>query len=131
MIVGLLIGLAFGAIGVGLSYPEYGSSKEKEKHIRIGVLVIIICLTLGAIVGGTIVHETNKQFILSYIVSKETIENSIKSTDISGLERIELVKQTLELNNSLTQKQYVSQRWYGVGIPDEIMELKPILLGVD
>jgi hypothetical protein len=125
-IIALMISLLFVN-----GYPSWESLWKRILYIIIAILVMVIITAGGTAIGGVVDYESNNQFIVEYNISKETIENSITSTTLSGFERVELVKQSVELNSSLVKMQYIHQKWYGITIPDEIMELEPILLGVD
>jgi hypothetical protein len=65
-------------------------------------------------------------YIKKYNVTKQTIEESIKSNAISGMERLQLVQNVIDENKYLEQQQFDCQQWYGFLIDKDVLELKPI-----
>lgn len=103
-----------------------------------GTLVKIIgsILFVGVIIVGCIlgcIGERNKsgKYIEQYLAEKQTIEKSLQNESLSGLERIELVKQAVETNKKLAGYQYDCKKWYGFNIDDRILELSFIDLEVN
>lgn len=93
-----------------------------------GWVFAFFAILTGACIGTNADKHTNQQYIEQYIVTKQLIEESVTNGDLSGFEKAELVKQAADENKVLVAKQYASQQWYGLTIPDEIMELTPINL---
>ena len=128
-ILSILVALLIALVGVAV-YGEHCYSTRSE----VCCVIITVLLAISVVIGGTTIGyvvdcESNRQFMVGYAISKETIENSVTSNNLSGFERVELVKQAVELNSALAQLQYISQQWYGFAVPDEIIELKPIDFG--
>lgn len=63
-----------------------------------------------------------------YSIQKEVIESSVSNNKLGGFERVELVRQTNELNAELVKKQYECMRWYGFNIDKAVLELESIML---
>lgn len=91
--------------------------------------MIVCCIAASMFVGGFIEHENNSRFIYSFEASKTTIERSLENENLTGYERVALVEQAAEKNAELAEKQYSASRWYGFLWPDEVLNLKAILLG--
>ena len=87
-------------------------------------------LILTGVMGGYVDNCEYDKYIYTYPTVKNTIESSLNNENLSGLERIELVKQATVLNSTLVKTQYSSQQWYGFTINDKVMELEPIDLNV-
>jgi hypothetical protein len=76
---------------------------------------VMIALFIGAIfIGIGINTENEKVFVKKYLAQKETIEASLEVEELSGLERIELVKQATELNGELAEKKARFDLWHFV-----------------
>lgn len=121
---GGLLGCAVGiAIFFAYSLITDFMSKNYEK---VGASLMIAGFFAGMLVGYNVEVHRIGSYIDQYTVVKTTIESSIHNDQLSGFEKIELVKQATEENKELAAKQYDARQWYGFMIPDEILELKPI-----
>lgn len=81
-------------------------------------LIIGVCAWVGFIfVGIQINTNSEKAYLQKYLIQKETIEMSLESENLSGFERIELVKQATELNGELAEKKAYIKYWYS-GVND-------------
>lgn len=88
---------------------NYDSALNKK------TLVIYVVLTLVAVfVGIAINTESETIFIDKYIAQKTTIEQSLESTSISDMERIELVNKAVDLNGELASHKSRYERWHHV-----------------
>lgn len=72
-------------------------------------------------------HYTNEQ-VECYKMAKITIEDSIANEYLTGLERLELVKQTTEKNEWLGATKYEVKRWYNFYLDKDILDLEEIKL---
>jgi hypothetical protein len=84
--------------------------------------LIALIIGIGAWIGFTFIGvklntDSHKVFLQVYLVQKETIEMSLESDNLSGFERIELVKQATELNGELTKRKTYIKYWYS-GVSD-------------
>lgn len=96
---------------------EYNKVKHKEKVYKIFSIVLCVLLAIGIAVGGyvgtvDIINKNLSREINGYNASKLTIEQSINNTELSGLERLELVKQAQDKNEWLA-KQKVDVHFWG------------------
>ena len=98
MWLGLLMGFLIGILII--SFVEMISN-------NIGIISIILILIILTVSGGLIGIYFNKInydiYINSYIAKKEVIEQSLNNEILSDLEKIELVKQVIELNGELAE----------------------------
>jgi hypothetical protein len=82
------------------------------------VIVTIILWIVFIFVGIGINTEDHKAWAAVYEAQKYTIEASIESETLSGLERIELVNKAAELNGELARRKTIIDRWYHVTYDD-------------
>ena len=118
---------------------KYDKYKRKARRIcRFKYLLVysmIVILGLGVTsgagaIGGYLENEGLKRQVASYQASKYTIEKSLENVELTGLERLELVKQASEQNSWLAEKQYEVKQWYRFYLnKDIILELEMIDLG--
>lgn len=81
-------------------------------------LIIGVCAWVGFIfVGVQLNTNSHKAYLQKYLIQKETIEMSLESDNLSGFERVELVKQATELNGELAEKKAYIKYWYS-GVND-------------
>lgn len=129
----LAIGIISGVIVVsiaGYAFVEiYDTcySKTVEKIVLIAGTIVCLVALIG-IPAAFVNYDIHcyKRWTNEYKIQKETIENSMRSEKIGGLERVELVKMVQELNKELAKKQYRCQQWYGFTGDKEVMNLEPI-----
>lgn len=84
--------------------------------------LIALIIGIGAWIGFTFIGvklntDSHKAYLQKYLVQKETIEMSLESDNLSGFERVELVKQATELNGELAEKKAYIKYWYS-GVND-------------
>lgn len=96
MWLGILLGILMGILFAVVLLIE-------EKHF-IAFTIIAICTILGSLIGIYIDNITYTKYINSYIAKKDVIERSITNNNLSDLEKIEIVKQIVELNGELAEK---------------------------
>ena len=91
--------------------------------VLVAVLAVVVWIGWIFIGIGLTTNEA-KVFVASYEVEKMTIEQSIDSDILTGLERIELVKRASELNGELAARKEKSTFWHWVyfekGIYDNV-----------
>lgn len=107
-------------------YAGYENDKEKEKladkKADIALIVHII-LFVGFIFAGIGISDNgDRKFVVEYQAQKYTIEASIENSDLTGLERIELVKLATELNKKLASRKYDFDKWYNVHYDNSIYD---------
>lgn len=74
--------------------------------------VIVVVLTVAFVFMGIgIDTEGERVYVAQYEAQKATIEESLKSDVLTGLERIELVKVATELNGEMARRKANFGRW--------------------
>ena len=84
--------------------------------------LIALIIGIGALIGFTFIGvklntDSHKAYLQKYLIQKETIEMSLESDNLSGFERVELVKQATELNGELAERKAYIKYWYS-GVSD-------------
>ncbi len=129
IILGILVGLLFALIIGVVGYVIYECVPYGKSEGICKVLTIGLCIT-AIITSISMIHDYDKklyiQRIEKYKITKETIESSIASEELTGYERVQLVNTTIAENKELIGLQYDCQQWYGFAIDDSVMELEPI-----
>jgi hypothetical protein len=93
-------------------------------------LGLIISVVLGFALGMFLLiwpinYFCDVVFIQQYGATKVTIEQA-RNKDIDPLERVELQKKIIEINNTIAIEKYWNQTILDEWIPDEIMDLEPL-----
>jgi len=113
-------------------YLEKCEAKSKRRKVffySLPVVIYIILIFAFSSLGAFIEKQNLNREVARYEASKYTIEMSLENADLTGLERIELVKQASEKNEWLAQKKYEVQQWYRFYLDkDYILKLEPIKL---
>lgn len=92
-------------------------------------IVVVVVLGLSMFVGARIHIRMFEGDIKQFESAKMTYSEAIKSNDISGLERIEIVNQITEENKTLARLKYDATKWYYFYLPDNLVDnLEPIKL---
>lgn len=81
---------------------------------KLMVVMPIITWVVGIFAGIAINTECERIYVARYKVQKETIETSLHSDALSGMERIELVNKAVELNGELAEKKTRFDMWHYV-----------------
>lgn len=118
-LLGILLGMLFATIFVGLIMIN-------SWRMIYAVVAAIAFVLVGGVAGLSVDIYHERVYIEQYKATKATYEDSLNNPIISGLERIDLINTVVEENKELIRKQYLSDKWYGFAIPDEIKELEPI-----
>lgn len=94
----------------------------------VATTIIIISTIFSALLGIYVNNINYIKYINSYIAKKEVIERSINNNNLSNLEKIEIVKQILELNGELAEKktEYNQKLLYFYLNTNKINKLKEI-----
>ena len=129
----LVIGIIFGvviAVMVGMLFVVIHDEcfRRKSKNVALITGIIACVIVLIGIPVACVNYDMHhyKSWTNEYKIQKETIESSLKSEKIGGLERVELVKMAQELNKELVENQYRCQQWYGFTGDKEVLNLEPI-----
>lgn len=106
------------------SYAEetYMNEANYEKLIAILITVCIFLWSIFIPIGVAINTECHKVWIAGYEAQKETIEASIVSENLSGLERVELVAVAAELNAELATRKARFNLWHHVTFDDTLYD---------
>lgn len=123
----LLIFALAGLIVCVLNEYDYDDTAEKAL-----IVITTVCIFLWPIftcIGVATNTECHEIWIAEYEAQKMTIEASIESENLSGLERIELVNRASELNGELAARKTEVSFWHHVTFGDVEMRynnLEPI-----
>lgn len=89
--------------------------------------LVVVCvgaaLFIGSIFAGIgISDENDKVYVQVYLAQKYTIEKSLDNADLSGFERLELVKQAAELNGEMATRKAEYYLWHHVHYDNTIYD---------
>ena len=125
MTIGVFIGVLI--ISIMFAFIAIDSMYRVKFWKVTGVFAIAILVSLILCIPVRFMAlNSNYEYIQKYKSLKITYETSIKSDNLTGLEKIQIVNEIADINSELAKKQYISTRWYGFEIPKEIAELEPI-----
>jgi len=125
MTIGVFIGVLI--ISVMFAFVAVDSMYRVKFWKIAGVFAITILVSVILCIPVRFMAlNSNYEYIQKYKSLKITYETSIKSDNLTGLEKIQIVNKIADINSELAKKQYISTRWYGFEIPKEITELEPI-----
>ena len=135
LVAGLVL-LIIAAINNGMDFDNEFTdwdTKTNKKYLttygKINIVVAVAVLGLSMFVGARIHIRTFEYDIKQFESAKMTYSEAIKSEDISGLERIEIVNQITEENKTLARLKYDVTKWYYFYLPDNLVDnLEPIKL---
>ena len=137
MIVGFFIGII--AAGLVLVIIEFinndmdfynkftdWDAKTNKKYLttygKINIVVFVVVLSLSVFIGARIHIRMFENDIKQFESAKATYSEAIKSNDISGLERIEIVNRIAEENKTLARLKYDATKWYYFYLPDNLVD---------
>lgn len=137
--VGILLSvLVFAIIALinGFTYDcdllDWNEKTDREclsKYGKIQVTVVVLVLCLSVFIGARIHIRKFENDIKQFESAKATYSEAIKSNDISGMERIEIVNKITEENKTLARLKYDATKWYYFYLPDNLVDnLEPIKL---
>lgn len=132
----LLISIVVFFLIWGLCYLVYENIKKRRCEYRFLTwlipLIIAICAWIGFIfIGIGIYTEEERIFIVGFEAQKQTIEMSLDNENLSGLEKIELVKKATELNGELAERKSRFNMWHYVSYDNSIYnDIEPISLEI-
>lgn len=143
MIAGFGIGILFSvlvfaiiALINGFTYDcdllDWNEKTDREclsKYGKIQITVDVLVLCLSMFIGARVHIRMFERDVRQFESAKATYSESIKSEDVSGLERIEIVNKITEENKTLARLKYDATKWYYFYLPDNIVDnLEPIKL---
>ena len=96
---------------------------------KINIVTAVVVLCLSTFIGARIHIRMFEGDVRQFETAKATYSEAIKSEDITGLERIEIVNKITEENNALSRLKYYSTKFYYFYLPDNLVDnLEPIKL---
>lgn len=144
MIVGFFIGIVavilvlviIAIISNGMDFDTEFTDwdvKTNKKYLttygKINIVVAVVVLCLSTFIGARIHIRMFEGDVRQFESAKATYSEAIKSNDISGLERIEIVNKITEENKTLARLKYDATKWYYFYLPDNLVDnLEPIKL---
>ena len=144
MIAGFFIGILvaglvlviIAAINDGMDFDneftDWDTKSDKTyltMYGKINIIIAVAVLGLSMFIGARIHIRMFEGDIKQFESAKMTYSEAIKSEDISGLERIEIVNQITEENKTLARLKYDATKWYYFYLPDNLVDnLEPIKL---
>ena len=124
------IGIVLVLVYLGLeAIYEYEWGEKIFKTIR--YICVIICFVSWCLITSVLIDSekiNNDSWTQQYISQKQLIEDSLNNEKLSGLERLELVKQANELNAELIDKQIKCVKWYNFTMDDDVLKLELVSL---
>lgn len=105
---------------------EWDYDCDRKYLIAMTIIVAVVFVACIFIFIGTNTEDA-KIWSANFEAQKITIEQSLESDVLSGLERIELVNKAAELNGELAERQAKADLWHVVYYADDVYEgLEPI-----
>lgn len=131
-----LVLLIIAAINYGMGFNSEFTDwdvKTDKIHLttygKINILIAVIVLGLSMFIGARIHIRMFEGDVKQFESAKATYSEAIKSENISGLERIEIVNQITKENKTLARLKYDATKWYYFYLPDNLVDnLEPIKL---
>ena len=80
----------------------------------ISIISCIVIWTGSLFIGIGINTNAERVYIKKYLAQKQTIEQSLKNENLTGLERVQLVIQATELNGEFAERKARFDLWYFV-----------------
>ena len=103
--------------------------KENWTIFNIGIIVAGVIFIASIFIGVGINTECAQVWSAKYEAQKTTIEQSLDSDVLTGLERIELVNKAAELNGELAERKASSELWHYVYYDDTVYKnIEPIVI---
>ena len=112
-----------------LDWDEKTNRECLSKYGKIQIAVVVLVLCLSMFIGARVHIRMFESDIRQFESAKATYSEAIKSEDITGLERIEIVNKITEENKTLARLKYDATKWYYFYLPDNLVDnLEPIKL---
>ena len=143
MIAGFGIGILFSILAFAIialinefTYDSYlldwNEKTDREclsKYGKIQITIVVLVLCLSMFIGARVHIRMFERDVRQFESAKATYTEAIKSEDITGLERIEIVNKITEENKILARLKYDATKWYYFYLPDNLVDnLEPIKL---
>lgn len=105
--------LIFALLYLVINIPCFVNEYLGAYFITTSIIVPILWIA-SIFVGIGINTQEEKVYVKKYIAQKQTIEMSIENEELTGFERIELVKQATELNGEIAERKARFYLWHFV-----------------
>lgn len=123
LISGLLIlGILVTVCLITDSLTDEQETKIIKKGLTIGIILGIILSILFFFAFSYSESMSYKVELEGYKAKKYTIEQSLQNNELTGLERIELVNQAVELNGWLAETKCEIMKWTSFDVHDSIKQ---------
>lgn len=129
--IGLLLGLLFSSLIFLIGYCLSDLFLYSKAEIVCKIITMVVCVAIvicSPLAGYSIEYHGNRTWYEWYAATKKTIESSLHNENLTGLERLELVKQASEANAELAQHVYASEQWYGFAEDPRVKNIQQIKL---
>ena len=111
LLLSILVFFAFYGI-CWLIYDNFCSYSDCTWWSWVIPLILTLCFWVGSIfIGMNINENSHNAYAQKYLIQKQTIEMSLENEKLTGFERIELVKQAVELNGELAERKRSIKHW--------------------
>lgn len=124
--IGIGLVLVYLILEVTYEYKWERKTFRTIKNICVIIYFVSWCLITSIGIGSEKIN--NDTWTQQYIYQKQLIEDSLNNEKLSGLERVELLKQANELNVELIDKQFKCVKWYNFTMDDTVLELELVSL---
>lgn len=111
-IIGLSLFIAFVVVILSLLIGQLLDSYFETPFWITTICISAAIFLISIFIGIGVVTEYEEQYIAKYEIQKETIERSLESDTLSGLERVELVNKAVELNGELAERKFTFNKWH-------------------
>lgn len=112
--IGILLGSFVLLTVFGLLIAMTANPYNEERAFVITLVVTAVLSVLITVGSAISFDDSNRAYTEIFNAKKTTIEQSLNSDVLSGLERIELVKMATEMNGDLASRKYSIKRWYTI-----------------
>lgn len=124
------------AINYGMDFDNEFTDRDTKTgktylttYGKINIVVAVAVLGFSMFVGARVHIRRFENDIKQFESAKMIYSEAIKSKDISGLERIEIVNKITEENKTLARLKDDATKWYYFYLPDNLVDnLEPIKL---
>ena len=102
---------------------------DEELACGITIIVSITVFIAGIFIGISLNTENANIWSAKFKAQKATIEQSLESDVLSGLERIELVNKASDLNGELAERKAESELWHVIYYDKNVYDgIEPIVI---
>lgn len=126
---GILVGVFISLIWI-MIYSIADIYGGEKLVVGIAAILIISSAIGGGVIGGSIDKYSLKQDIDGFVAIKATYESAMVDTNISSLERLQIVNIAIEQNKCLARRKATIDAWWyfciGEDLEQELKSLEPI-----